>query len=700
MCPDKCDVVVTINDGKITRVDPDQDSPRGRVCKRGAMAPKIIYSEKRIRTPLIRDGERGSGKFRKATWEEAWDVAAEGFRKVYEKYGARALVSYIGGSGREDAIMRCFRGKDAFFSQLGSPNDMGCGSICNVSSNFITPVTTYGLPTFQIVQDIEHSEVVFVWGKNSKTDSGPLFTLQAIKEAKKRGAVLVVIDPRGEGMAEMADYWIPIVPGSDGALAIAMLKLIVEEEWYDKEFVENYTRGFGEFSVYLKSVTLEEMSGYCGVSVEQIRNLTELFMSTEKISLVSYTGLEYQLSGVQNNQAIQTLWAITGKLDVEGGICFAAENAVVMEMQEMRGKERAVGAEKYPLFSRLTGSGQFVEVPKAVLRDDPYPVRGMLITASSPAVTYPQQNLWHEVYKKLECLVVLDRFMTEDAKYADVIFPATTLFENQSVVAIPGGIRMRNRLAEPVGEAKNDVFILQGIAERLGFGECYPKTDEELELWMVDGDVQKLNFLKENEYGIVKQQQLKYQKYKTGELRQDGKPGFPTPSGKFEISSVHIEECGYEGYPRYEDIRSIKELGSKEEYPLMLTTAARNGVRFSSFGPVIPEIAEMEPVPTIDIGKNDAEKYGVKDGETAEIETVFGKQQFIVRICKMAEGCIHIAYGAGSSYMEGEWKRHNVNDICSMEYSDPLSGFLTFKSLPCRIRKVETNDVYKKSKEI
>ena len=596
--------------------------------------------------------------------------------------------------------MRCFRRKDAFFSQLGSPNDMGCGSICNVSSNFITPVTTYGLPTFQIVQDIEHSEVVFVWGKNSKTDSGPLFTLQAIKEAKKRGAVLVVIDPRGEGMAEMADYWIPIVPGSDGALAIAMLKLIVEEEWYDKEFVENYTRGFGEFSVYLKSVTLEEMSGYCGVSVEQIRNLTELFMSTEKISLVSYTGLEYQLSGVQNNRAIQTLWAITGKLDVEGGICFAAENAVVMEMQEMRGKERAVGAEKYPLFSRLTGSGQFVEVPKAVLRDDPYPVRGMLITASSPAVTYPQQNLWHEVYKKLECLVVLDRFMTEDAKYADVIFPATTLFENQSVVAIPGGIRMRNRLAEPVGEAKNDVFILQGIAERLGFGECYPKTDEELELWMVDGDVQKLNFLKENEYGIVKQQQLKYQKYKTGELRQDGKPGFPTPSGKFEISSVHIEECGYEGYPRYEDIRSIKELGSKEEYPLMLTTAARNGVRFSSFGPVIPEIAEMEPIPTIDIGKNDAEKYGVKDGETAEIETVFGKQQFIVRICKMAEGCIHIAYGAGSSYMEGEWKRHNVNDICSMEYSDPLSGFLTFKSLPCRIRKVESNDVDRKSKEI
>ena len=149
-------------------------------------------------------------------------------------------------------------------------------------------------------------------GENSKTDSGPLFTLQAIKEAKKRGAVLVVIDPARRGNGRDGRLLDSNCAGIRWALAIAMLKLIVEEEWYDKEFVENYTRGFGEFSVYLKSVTLEEMSGYCGVSVEQIRNLTELFMSTEKISLVSYTGLEYQLSGVQNNRAIQTLWAITG----------------------------------------------------------------------------------------------------------------------------------------------------------------------------------------------------------------------------------------------------------------------------------------------------------------------------------------------------------------------------------------------------
>lgn len=687
MCPDKCDVIVTIEDEKIVKVEPDKNSARGRVCPRGALAPQIIYSEKRIRKPMIRDGEKGSGKFREATWEEALDAAAKGFLSVKEKYGADALVSYVGGSGREDALMRVFTGPKGFFGQLGSHNDMGCGSICNLSSNFLTPVTTFGIPTMKVIQDIDNSEVVFIWGKNSKTDSGPLTTLEAVQAAKARGAKIIVIDPRGEGMAELADIWIPVIPGADGALAIAMLKIIVEEEKYDKEFVRDFTRGFEEFSQYLHSVSIQEMSEYCGVSAEDIRRLVTIFCSTTKISLVSYTGLEYQLSGVQNNRAIQTLWAITGKLDVPGGIYLNALNAPTIPLGKPEDVEKAIGASRYPVFSRIMGSGQFAEFPKAVLEDDPYPVRGMLIAASSPAVTYPQQKMWHEIYKKLECLVVLDRFMTEDAKYADVILPATTLFENQSVVTIPGGMRMRNRLTKPVGEAKNDVFILHELAQRMGFGDAIPKNDEELELWMTGGNKEMLQALKENEYGVKNPLPISYEKYKSGKLRMDGQPGFPTPSGKFEISSTYIEECGYTGYPVYEDVRSVKELGSKEEYPFMMTTAARSGVRFSSFGPVIPEIAKMEKAPTLDIGREDAEKCGLTDGDMAEVETVFGKQQFETRICPMANGCVHIPYGAGSSYMEGEWKNHNVNDICSMDYRDPISGFLTFKSLPCKIKK-------------
>ena len=689
ICPDKCPIEATVEDGRLIKVEPDRDCPGGRVCPRGALSPQIVYSEKRIRKPLIRNGEKGSGAFREATWEEALDAAAAGFMKIKERYGADALVSYVGSSGREAATMRCFNGVNAFFKNLGSHNDMSCGCICNVSSNMMTPVLTYGVPTPKLYQDISNSEVVFIWGKNSKTDSGPLTTLELVKAAKARGAKIIVIDPRGEGMAELADWWIPVIPGADGALAVAMLKIIVEEERYDKVFVNEYTKGFDEFAGYLRTVSLEEMSECCGISMEDIRKLTDIFCSTTKISLISYTGLEYQLSGVQNNRAIQILWAITGKIDVPGGICIASKKNPTIPLRPMETVEDAVGAKEFPLYSRLTGSGQFVKIPEAVLHDDPYPVRGMLICAASPAITYPEQSLWHEVYKKLDCLVVLDRFMTDDAKYADVILPATTYYEDQSVVPVQGGMRLRNRIIEPVGEAKSDVFILQELAERMGFGDAYPKNDEELMLWMCGGNEQLFDRLKKSEYGVVNPPEIQYEKYKTGELREDGKPGFPTPSGKFEISSTYIAECGYTPYPKYEDIRSVKEMGSKEEYPLIMTTAARSALRFCSFGPGLKEIAEREPLPTIDMNAEDAKRYGLEDGEEAIVETVFGKGEFKVRICPMAKGSIHIAGGAGSFYMEGEWKKHNVNEICSMKYSDPLSGFLTFKSVPCKVTNIK-----------
>lgn len=688
ICPDKCRVIATIEDGKIVKVEPDKDSPAGRVCPRGALAPQIIYSEKRVTKPLIRDGEKGSGKFREATWEEALQKAAEGFNKIRDTYGPDALVSYVGTSGREDATMRLVMGPQAFFKNIGGHNDMSCGCTCNVSAYMMTPLLTYGVPQGKLRMDFEKSEVIFIWGKNSKTDSGPLTALKAVEAAKARGAKIVVIDPRGEGMAELADLWVPILPGSDGALAIAMLKIIVEEEKYDKAFVENYTKGFAEFAEYLKTVTVEQMAQYCGLSEEKIREIVDIFCSTTKISLISYTGLEYQLSGLQNNRAIQTLFAITGKIDVPGGICIAAENNPTIPIMPMAAVEQAVGAKEFPLFSRITGCGQFCRIPEAVLKDDPYPVRGMIVCAASPILTYPDQKLWEEVYKKLDCLVVLERFMSEDAKYADVILPSTTYYEDESPVSVPGGMCLRRRIIEPVGEARSDIFIFQAIAEKMGFGEKLPKNDEELLLWMCGGDEKMAEALKESEYGVVKKPELSYEKYKTGALRADGQPGFPTPSGKFEISSTYIAECGYTPYPEYVDIRSIKEMGRKEDYPLLMTTGARSALRFSTFGPVLPEIASREKPPCIEICREDAEKYGVEDGDLAELETAFGKGEFYVRICPMAKGSIHVAAGAGSSYMAGDWKNHNVNAICSMKYADPLTGFLTHKSVPCKVTKI------------
>ena len=308
-------------------------------------------------------------------------------------------------------------------------------------------MTTYGVTEAVLVKDIGHSEIIFCWGKNPKTDSGPLSAYRAILEAKERGAKLVVIDPCRAGMGEMADMWVPIIPGSDGALAMAMTKLILERHLYDEGFVKNYTRGFEAYEAYLKTLSVDRLSKCCGIPVRMIEELTRLFLSTEKISLVSYTGLEYQLSGVQNNRAIQILWAITGKVDVEGGI-YINGTGIPTRKPATKQEIMPLGAEQYPVFYGLTGCGQFMEFPNAVLHDVPYPVRGLLIRAASPAISYPEQKLWRQVYKKLDFMVVLDRFMTEDAKYADVVLPATTLWENDSFCEYPGGIRLREQIIE------------------------------------------------------------------------------------------------------------------------------------------------------------------------------------------------------------------------------------------------------------
>lgn len=542
---------------------------------------------------------------------------------------------------------------------------------------------TLGMGTRFMIQDVPNSDYIFAWGKNSTTDDGPQMALKGIKAAKEKGAKLIVIDPRESGIGELANLWIPIIPGSDGALALAMLKLIIDNDRYDKEFVKEYTIGFDEFKEYLDSLTLEQLSTWCGVSIEKIQEITDIFCSTEKISLISYTGLEYQFSAIQNNRAIFTLWAITGKLDVEGGIYLNAKAVSTLQLRNLPTENKPVGIDEFPLFYKFSGEGQFCRFPKAVLEDEPYPMRALILAGGSPVLTFPNSSKWREVYKKLECLIVLDRYMTEDARFADVVFPASTLFETyKSVMGADGKITLIEPVIAPVGECRDDALILAGIAKKLGVGEDYPETDEEFRNWLCEtlppyaGDFG----------GGNNSQPRVYKKYKSGNLRADGQPGFPTPSGKFEICSTILKENGFTPYPEYKDIRSIPEL-NRPEFPFTMTTGARSTHRMGVFGANIPGVAKVEPYPLMDISAKDAEELGIADGEWAKLTTPFGEGTFKAHVCGMAHSCIHIPHGGGSVYMPDAWRYGNVNELTSLEYNEPITGFVAMKSVPCRVEK-------------
>ena len=246
-------------------------------------------------------------------------------------------------------------------------------------------------------------------------------------------------------MGQIADWWIPILPGTDGALALAMCKIIVEENRYDVEFVRNWTQGFEEFAAYLSTLEFEKLSTICGVPVADIRKLTDEFCSTQKASLVSYTGLEYALSAVQNIRAQYVLWAITGKLDVEGGIYLNAWGQPTQPVRPVPEENTPLGAAKYPLYFGIAGMALFGQFPHAVLDDDPYPVRGLLAVGGSPAVSFPDSNTWRAAYERLECLIVVDRFYSEEMRYADVVLPAKTLYEMIRVQPTPRARAHRSR---------------------------------------------------------------------------------------------------------------------------------------------------------------------------------------------------------------------------------------------------------------
>ena len=235
----------------------------------------------------------------------------------------------------------------------------------------------------------------------------------------------------------------------------------------------------------------------------------------------------------------------------------------------------------------------------------------------------------------------------------------------------------------PIEDAKNDVLIIAGIAQKLGIAEGYPQNEEELRRWLLQGVSPFAGDFRMQTAKCEKH----YHKYETGELRADGKPGFPTPSGKLEICSTYLAENGFTPYPEYQDVRSIEEM-NQPGYPFTMTSGARSNHRMGVFGANIPGIAAIEPYPLVDLNADDADELGIEDGEMVKVSTPFGTGKYKVKICGVARHAIHIPHGGGSSYMTSPWKEGNVNDLCSLSYTDPISGFVLSKSVPCRVEKI------------
>jgi anaerobic selenocysteine-containing dehydrogenase len=351
----------------------------------------------------------------------------------------------------------------------------------------------------------------------------------------------------------------------------------------------------------------------------------------------------------------------------------------------------AVGSSRHPLYCDLNRSGHFLELPKAILKDDPYPIRGLIVLGGSIITAFPDPDLWRRSFEALDCLVVIDRFLTNEAFYADVVLPATTMFEITSYKRYPGHLSFREKVVPPVGEARNDYLILAELAKALGYGDRYPQSEEAMLQFAFGKSPVSLEQLRSAPEGVsLPSPPMVYEKYKKGLLRKDKNPGFETPSGKFEISSTLLSQYGHDPLPVYQE--PIEgPIGSPElakEFPLVLTTGTRIQSAFRSQHLNIPGLLQLQDKPNILIHPRDAGPRGIQDGDRVWVKTKRGKVPFYAKVTeRITKGVIEANMGGGGPLQPQAWKEANVNELTDPENRDPISGFPVFKALLCEVEK-------------
>jgi len=700
-----CGAMVHFDDsGKIERLTPDPEAPMGSVlCPMAASAAQIIYSDSRIKQPLKRKGPKGKLDFEPISWEEAFDIIAEKMNGIKEAHGPEALGFYAGTGTYERAFKDAFQlgGSEIYLASsilfpFGSPNTFGVGAPCYTSLGVLAPKVTMGCLHTDMFSDIDNSDLIIVWGTDPSTSTPPEMFGRLVRAAHE-GARIIVIDPRQTASAKLPDsLWIPIRPGSDGALALGLSHILIRDGWVDQAFVEDWTLGYEEFADDVKEFTPERVSRITGVPEALILELAEEIADSEGASYVMYTGLEYTKSGVQNIRAVMVLWALAGQLDVEGGRCFVPPANQIRLNRDNQistpGWEHSIGAGHFPLYSKFCGGEPHANrLPRAILESDPYKIRGLFIMGASILTSWPDPIQWQKAFDELEFMVSIDLQLTRDAAWADIVLPATTAFEQSSYCFYGNAVRLREQMIKPVGDSKPCFTILTELARKLGYGDKFPASEMELlDSVLKDTGITRAELEQAERLTVRKKTEpMAYRKWETGLLRRDGKPGFETPSGKFEIKSSILEEMGYDGLPTYEESfeTPLSQPKLVNRFPLILGTGPFKPDMKSCLR-AIPDFIKKYPHPMVQMNPKDAMDRKIEPGDPVVVKTARGFVEMRAAITDdIMPGVVYAPVGGGGPQGTETWRKANVNALTDLDQFDPISGFPVYKTLMCQVKK-------------
>lgn len=709
-CHQRCGAVVYSKGNEIVRIEGDPNNPlsRGAFCGSG-ITQRFIHGDKnRITKPLKRIGERGEGKWEEISWDEALDMLAENVKRIREEYGPESIIVSQGTSRTTNdwgQRLKCTIGNKGWsLSPL---------HVCLIP-NIMPHALTLGAGQMQGA-DVMHAKTIVLWGIN------PICMLSEVKDVlrnrEENGAKVICIDPRFSDLAMQSDLFLQVRPGSDGALALGIMNVIIQEKLYDEEFIREWTVGFDELAEMVSEWTPEKTAEVTWIPAEQIVEAARMMGGEKPTTFYPMLGPSCMHSNaIQTGRALTCLVGVIGCIDVPGGFVFRPggmsnpELTLIPPDWNFNSPEaKIIGGEKFPAFAAFGNSNVPYDTFEAVLTQEPWPVKMMVFVANDALNCYEAPQKVAEALRSpnLDFIAVKDFYLTPTAQLADLVLPSADWSERDTVdeEMFRGLLISSPRAVDPPGECWDDWKFYLEWGKRLD-PELWPWADEkEMLLWRIKsyhGMELTWDEYVDGEYinTPASLQGMEFKKYEKGMARPDGQPGFMTPTGKIEFFSQTMAAFGYEPLPVYHEPKespySQPELA--KDYPLILTTGFRLYSFFHSAWTNVPGQRELYPYPFVVINPEDAAAAGILEGDWTEISSPRGAIKAKAQVSyEVAKGVVALPRpGWRGSCEELDLPGYDWQDVCinnlipgGGDTTDPSFATAPMRSTLCAIRKME-----------
>ncbi|MBI4904954.1 MAG: molybdopterin-dependent oxidoreductase [Acidobacteria bacterium] len=675
-CPNKCSVIAVVEGGMIRKLNPNPRNPksRGMLCARGNAGILQAYDPNRLKQPMIREGKRGEGKWRNASWEEAFDYAAGKLAAIKEKYGPQGVVW----SSTESFA-------EIFFKNLGlaygTPNIVRHPTLCLASVNLAYSMTFGTVPSF----DLQNANYVIMAGANRFESFITPDTMDLIESTMNRKARLICLDPRFTVTAAKADTWFPIKPGTDMAFILAMLHVIIGEGRYDKAFLDTYSTGFDKLQAHVIQYTPEWAEKQTEIPASEIVRIAREF-SDAAPRAVFYAGRRsswYQ-NDFQMRRAQAILNAVVGNWDKQGGMVpngkMPLGELLFLPWDDPQAPRVDELDKNFPLAAK--GDGAYLKLRENVLAGTPYPVKGWMISKQDPFNALPDQSKTLRMMEQMDFIGVIDIQMSDTAWYADVVFPESTYLERTDPIEmLPGiwpAVVMRQQVIKPLHNTKPCLDIVQGLAKRLNLSQYFDYTIEQWnEAAAKEMPIEMpLEYLKKHgvyaspdppRYGATLQPEHR----------------FVTKSGKIELFSERLQEAGHDPLPVYH----APEQPPAGRFRLVL---GRKAFFTHANNTTNPWLLDFQKENRLWMHPQSAKPTGIADGDLVEVTSSVGSVRLRVKVAEeIRPDCVHMLHGFGKRSPWLKRAGEGGADAAILETAwDRVSGNAALHETFVQVRKV------------